>query len=398
MGREGPRRGPGEALLLPALVREEVPRQIADVLGPFAQGRELQCDDVEPVEEIGAEPSGQDLRLEIPVGRRDEAVVHLDLPVGSHRGDPSGLEDPQQRGLELQGHVPDLVQEEGPPVGLPDLPGPALVRAGERAPLVAEELAGEEVRGDCGAVDRDEGSRGPGAAAMEELGDHLLAGAALPGEEHGDVAAGDPPRVPEDQAEGGARRDDPLQGLRGHLERGVLAGAQAEGVPHRGHELVQVHGLRQVVHRAELERSHRVPDVGVGGHQEERQVRLRGPGALEEIQARVAGHPNVGDHHVHGARVEHGLRGRDVRRLQGLESRGPEGLSIEVPEPGLVIYDEHPRRHVASFPGATTRIPRIVTRVPRPSALSRSMSHPCCSTIRRTIARPIPWPPSRPVT
>lgn len=46
-----------------------------DVLGTVAEGRQSQRDDVEAVEEVFAKRPGLDLRLEVPVGRRDDADV-----------------------------------------------------------------------------------------------------------------------------------------------------------------------------------------------------------------------------------------------------------------------------------------------------------------------------------
>ena len=56
-------------------------------------------------------------------------------------------------------HVADLVEEEGAAVGLLEAaPVAPLVRAGEGALLVAEQLALEERLGQRGAVDRHEGA------------------------------------------------------------------------------------------------------------------------------------------------------------------------------------------------------------------------------------------------
>src|SRR5690606_39173106 len=52
---------------------------------------------------------------------------------------------------------------------------------------VAEELAFEQVLGDGAAVDGDERLFRPGAGFVDGAGDHFLAGAALAGDEDGDV-------------------------------------------------------------------------------------------------------------------------------------------------------------------------------------------------------------------
>src|SRR5688572_3231374 len=58
-------------------------------------------------------------------------------------------------------------------------------RAGERAALVAEQLALEQSLGERGAVQLDEGARGPRTLLVDGLGNELLAGATLTGDEYG---------------------------------------------------------------------------------------------------------------------------------------------------------------------------------------------------------------------
>src|SRR5256885_24790 len=65
------------------------------------------------------------------------------------------------------------------------------VRAGERPPLVPEELALDQVGGDGWEVHGDEGAGLPVAPGVDVAGQHLLAGAALPGDQDGDRLGGD---------------------------------------------------------------------------------------------------------------------------------------------------------------------------------------------------------------
>ena len=59
-----------------------------------------------------------------------------------------GLHDPQQLGLQLQGQVADLVEEEGRAVGEFEPAQPRLVGAGEGPPVSPEELALDQVAGE----------------------------------------------------------------------------------------------------------------------------------------------------------------------------------------------------------------------------------------------------------
>jgi hypothetical protein len=115
--------------------------------------------DVESKVEVGAEAPFRDLELEVAIG-------------GSHHPDVDGLgrlvadpfealllEHPQQLGLHVGGNLADLVQKQGAAVGQAEAPDAIANRSGEGPPDVAEELALEELSGDRGAVDRDQGPR-----------------------------------------------------------------------------------------------------------------------------------------------------------------------------------------------------------------------------------------------
>ncbi len=72
-----------------------------DVLPAFAQRRQFDAEDVEPVEKIGAELALRDQFFQILVGGGDAAEVHLDDLVATHSGDFAFLQYPQQVGLRL---------------------------------------------------------------------------------------------------------------------------------------------------------------------------------------------------------------------------------------------------------------------------------------------------------
>src|SRR6202030_1844504 len=86
-------------------------------------------------------------------------------------------------------------------------------RAGERAPLVAEELALEERLGDRAAVDAHEGATAPRARRVDGFGDHLLADAGLADHEHVEAGDGDALRELEDLDRGTIHGDDALAWL-----------------------------------------------------------------------------------------------------------------------------------------------------------------------------------------
>jgi len=74
---------------------------------------------------------------------------------------PSGpdlvlLEDAEELGLEWEGELADLVEEDRAGVASTKQAGPVGARVGEGAALVAEQLALDQAFGDRGEVDADE--------------------------------------------------------------------------------------------------------------------------------------------------------------------------------------------------------------------------------------------------
>src|SRR5208337_3301822 len=93
--------------------------------------------------------------------------------------------------LECQRHVADLVEEDGTAVALLELADAASVGPGEGALLVPEQLALEQVLRDGRTVERQKRRPSPAAVLIDGAGDQFLTGAALAGDQHGDVLGGD---------------------------------------------------------------------------------------------------------------------------------------------------------------------------------------------------------------
>ena len=95
------------------------------------------------------------------------------------------LEHAQELDLRRRRDLADLVEEEVPAVGQLEPAEPALRRAGERALLVAEQLALEQGLRQRADVDGDERLVAPRAERAKRARDELLPRAALPLDEHG---------------------------------------------------------------------------------------------------------------------------------------------------------------------------------------------------------------------
>ena len=213
LGRRG-----GEARhTLPCLLGEvdqEVLGEEEDVVPAGPERGRLHGDHIDAEVEVLAEKPFLDGGFEVTVRRRHEADVERDLLTSPDRTDGALLEGAEQLGLEREGQVADLVEQQRAPVRLHEEARPRRARVGEGAPDVAEELALEELLGHGGAVDRHQRSVLPIPAPVERLGDDLLPGAALAGDEDARVGVGDPVEQLVELPHGRAVADELLEALR----------------------------------------------------------------------------------------------------------------------------------------------------------------------------------------
>src|SRR5262249_26991405 len=103
------------------------------------------------------------------------------------------LKDAQELRLDIGTYLGELVQEERAAVRALEAAGTRTDRAGERAFLVAEELALEHARGERLQVDGDEGLSHAIAPVGGGARDELLASPALPLDQDRRAARGAPP-------------------------------------------------------------------------------------------------------------------------------------------------------------------------------------------------------------
>jgi hypothetical protein len=131
------------------------------------RGGRMEAGHVEAVVEVLPEALVGDGGAELLVGGGDDADVDLGGAVLAQAADLALLDDAEQLGLEGDRGLGDLVEEEGPAVGLLEEAPAGGDGAGEGAPGVAEELALQQRLGDGSAVHRD---KGPVAAAASWRG------------------------------------------------------------------------------------------------------------------------------------------------------------------------------------------------------------------------------------
>jgi hypothetical protein len=212
---------------------------------------------------------------------------------------------------------------------------------------VAEQLALEQILGHRRRVDRDERLRRARAVAMQRAGDELLARAGFAGDQHRRAGVRQAPDRPEHLLHRGGLPEN-----LGRAGRDLLGALLAHALVHRAADqidrLVDVEGLGQVLERAALECSDRALQIGVGGHDDHRQLRVPLLDVLEELEAGGARHPDVGHQHLGRVALQLGERLlRDAERLVGNALAGERLL--EHPADRAVVVDYPDWFHAAAF-------------------------------------------------
>src|SRR6185436_13817314 len=175
---------------IPAELDDEESRQRRNVGRTIAQRRNHDREDRQSEIQILAVLPRGDRGLQVPVRGGDHAHVDVQRRRAADALEGLFFEGAEDLRLQRQRQIADLVEEQRPAVGELELPGLPLRRAGERALLVAEELRFKERFGDRRAVDRDKRAVVARAQRVERAREQLLAGAALPFEQHRRVGRG----------------------------------------------------------------------------------------------------------------------------------------------------------------------------------------------------------------
>ena len=148
-----------------------------DVAAALGEGGELHREDGDAVVEVFAELARADPAQEIGRGGGDETGVDGVFPGAADAPEDAFLENAQELALRPLREDVDAVEVEGASGGALEEAGLSRDGAGERAAFVPEELAVEEVVGEGGQVDADEGLVRAAGAGMQEVGEAVLAGA-----------------------------------------------------------------------------------------------------------------------------------------------------------------------------------------------------------------------------
>src|SRR6266852_4865149 len=211
-----PQRFGAQRAQLPSVGRgvlaQEMLAERPDVLAALAERRDLDVEHVEPVEQVGPEAPREGRATQRDVAGRDDADVQGAGPARAQPGERPLLQDAEQLGLHLQRQLGHVVEHERPSVGQLELPGVApRARTRERARLVAEQLALEQLARDGRAVHRDEGRLPPRPAAVDRLREDFLASARFAFDHQAGAALGRDQRELADGGQRGASADQVVE-------------------------------------------------------------------------------------------------------------------------------------------------------------------------------------------
>ena len=245
--------------------------------------------------EILAETSTSDFRLQILVGGREYTRIDLDPRRPANRLHRLFLQNAQHFGLRLQAHVANLVEEDRAAVGDLELAAPIGDGAGERPAHVAEQLAFDQLFGDCGAVDFNEGRAPAAAQRVDRPRDQLFAGAVFAVNQHAAVGRGGHGDLLAELPHGIALANHRLVSIDLRAQGAVLGLERAlpQGVSHHEHRPIVLERLLEKVERAQLDAAHGRLDVAVTRDQHDLGIDLTLAKPGQRHQAVHAGQPHI---------------------------------------------------------------------------------------------------------
>ena len=127
------------------LVSEKMADQEWNIVTTFAEGWEVNGNNIEPIVEVFPESAVLDSFFERFVARRDNADVYVNRDVVAHSADFAFLENAQESALEHRGHGPDFIQKNRAAVGLLKKAFLVIDGPGEGSFAMAEQLGFQKI-------------------------------------------------------------------------------------------------------------------------------------------------------------------------------------------------------------------------------------------------------------
>jgi hypothetical protein len=167
---------------------DEMTDKCLDVVRSLPKWRYRDREDVQTIVEIVTKTLRSNHSAQITVRRGDDAYVDLERACPAEALELVLLQHAEELRLQLEGDLADLVEEQRATVCELETADPLCDRAGERATLVAEQLALEQGRWDGRAIELDERAPAPTAGVVNCARNQLLPGSGLSKDQNGRVS------------------------------------------------------------------------------------------------------------------------------------------------------------------------------------------------------------------
>src|SRR6516162_6682582 len=141
-------------VFLGAEPREEMAKQMGNILAPRAQRRDRQRQHVQTIEQVFPEMAAFDAIQQFAIGRRNDANVDLDWFAAADRLDGALLQRAQKLDLRGQRQFRNFIEKQRTAMRLDEFASVSLGRTGERALLMAEQVRFYETVGARPAIYR----------------------------------------------------------------------------------------------------------------------------------------------------------------------------------------------------------------------------------------------------
>src|SRR6185437_11635006 len=135
-----------------------MPDQQRDIFCSFTQRGQNDWKDTQPIVQITTKLVLSNSLGQITVGGSYQAQIHLDSAIATQSFKFLVLQYAQQLGLQLEGNFADFVQKQGSSIGKFKTADLLADGSRESSLFVSEELAFQQARGNCRAVQFYEGS------------------------------------------------------------------------------------------------------------------------------------------------------------------------------------------------------------------------------------------------
>src|SRR5581483_8435724 len=287
-----------------AVLVAEIRHQLGDVFLLLPKWRQMQGNDIEPVEQVLPEPALLDLLGQVAVGGGNDPHVHLDWRGAADALELALLQHTQQLALRGQGHLPNLVQEDGAMVGQLESALALHQGPGEAALFVPEELALQQALRQSRAVDLDERPVSSRRVVVHGIGHELLAGARLPPDEDGGIRPRYAPDRLVDVLHLGTVPDDFLHRVLGdeHLAAQRLDLRRPlpvlEVAAHGQQHVIKLEGLGHIVECSALDGLDSGICRAVGRHDDRADLVVLGVQLVQDLNAAALGHAQIHEHQI----------------------------------------------------------------------------------------------------